>query len=330
MALVLRRQIQDGSDPIVEKKARRDALTVAGLIERFIDRYAKAKLRSWRDYEAVLKRDVVPAVGDRPASEVSRTEIADLLDKVAVRAPVLANRLQNTISSVFSWALSEGLVTANPVTGLRKRTIEVAKERVLADEEVRQFWQATEGVAPAYRDTLRLILLTGQRPGECAGIRAEEVDLQAGIWTIPANRTKNKIEHCIPLVGQALEIVTRLMDVRSAGSLIVTPRGKELTSQNLAKAMEALRDGLFAETVTPHDLRRTAATLMGRLDIDQMLIGRVLNHASTTKATVTGSVYDRHSYIPQKRRALEALDTQINRIVSGQELPSNLFTLKQS
>ena len=95
---------------------------MAGLIDRFLTRYAKAKLRSWRDYEAVLKRDVIPVLGDRRAEAVQRTEIADLLDKVAARAPVLANRLQNTISSVFSWAFSEGLVTANPVTGLHKRT----------------------------------------------------------------------------------------------------------------------------------------------------------------------------------------------------------------
>lgn len=306
-ALALRRQIQDGGDPVLETKTRRDALTVAGLVDRFIERYAKTKLRSWKDYKAVIDRDVIPAMGDRPAGEVTRTEIANLLDRVAARAPILANRLQNTISSVFSWALSEGLVSTNPVTGLRKRTKEVAKERVLTDEEIRRFWGATGTTSAAFRDTLRLILLTGQRPGECAGIRAEEVDLAAGCWTIPASRTKNKIEHIIPLVGQALAIVERLADGKEAGPLIVTPRGKELTSQNLAKAMEALRKGLFVETATPHDLRRTAATLLGRLDIDQMTIGRVLNHASTTKATVTGSVYDRHHYLPQKRRALEAL-----------------------
>ncbi|MCB5176770.1 tyrosine-type recombinase/integrase [Microvirga lenta] len=326
-ALALRRQIQDGGDPVVEAKTRRDALTVAGLVERFIDRYAKPKLRSWKDYKAVLDRDVVPALGERPAGEVTRAEVADLLDKVAARAPVLANRLQNTLSSVFSWALSEGLVPANPVTGLRKRTTEVAKERVLSDEEIRKFWEVTGIASPAFRDTLRLILLTGQRPGECAGIRAEEVDLAAGLWTIPASRTKNKIEHTIPLVGTALEIVTQLREERRAGPLILTPRGKELSSQNLAKAMEALRDGVFAETVTPHDLRRTAATLMGRLDIDQMLIGRVLNHASTTKATVTGSVYDRHTYVPQKRRALQALAQEIDRIISGTAFPENVVRI---
>lgn len=326
-ALALRRQVQDGGDPLVAAKTSRDALTVAGLVDRFLNRYAKAKLRSWRDYEAVLRRDVLPVLGDRRADALTRAEVADLLDRVAMRAPVMANRLQNTLSSVFSWALSEGLVEANPVTGLRKRTKEVAKKRVLADEELHCFWQATERAAPAFRDTLRLILLTGQRPGECAGIRAEEVDLAAGLWTIPAGRTKNKIEHTVPLVGQALAIVARLAHARPAGSLIVTPRGKELTSQNLAKAMEGLREGLFAEPVTPHDLRRTAATLMGRLEIDQMTIGRVLNHASTTKATVTGAVYDRYSYIPQKRRALEALAGEIARVITGLAGQPNVVAL---
>ncbi len=326
-ALVLRRQIQDGNDPVVEAKIRRDALTVTGLVDRFIDRYAKTKLRSWRDYEAVLKRDAVPALGDRPAGEVTRAEIANLLDKVANRAPVLANRLQSTLSSVFSWALSEGLVLVNPVAGLRKRTQEVAKERVLSDDEIRIFWQATGAIAPAYRDTLRLILLTGQRPGECAGIRAEEVNIEASIWTLPASRTKNKSEHTVPLVGQALDIIARLARTSKSGPLIITPRGRELTAQNLAKSMEALREGAFAETVTPHDLRRTAATLMGRLNIDQVLIGRILNHASTTKATVTGAVYDRFNYIPQKKRALEALDAEISRVLTAHQSPSNVIML---
>jgi len=119
----------------------------------------------------------------------------------------------------------------------------------------------------------------------------------------------------------------RLREGRSTGPLITTPRGKLLSTQNLAKAMEALREGRFKEPVTAHDLRRTAATLMGRLDIDQMTIGRVLNHASTVKATVTGSVYDRHSYLPQKRRALEALDEEVARILTRMDPPTDVTSL---
>ena len=78
---------------------------------------------------------------------------------------------------------------------------------------------------------------------------------------------------------------------------------------------------------TPHDLRRTAATLMGRLDIDQMTIARVLNHVSTTKPTVTGSTYDRYTYEPQMRRALAALDAHIRYIVGADPTAGNVVTL---
>ncbi|PVE22310.1 hypothetical protein DC522_21755 [Microvirga sp. KLBC 81] len=328
-ALGLRRLVQDGQDPVATAKAKREALSVAGLVDRYLDRYAKAKLRSWRDYEATLKRDVIPVLGPLKAEDVTRPQVADLLDKVHARAPVAANRVQNMLSSVFSWALSEGLVTANPVAGLRKRAAEVAKARVLSDDEIRTFWSATEEIAPAYRDTLRLILLTGQRPGECAGLRAEEVDLQSSVWTLPPSRTKNKSEHQLPLVGAAHEILQHLAEQGArTGALILTPRGKELTSQNLAKACERLQDN-FATPFTAHDLRRTAATLLGRLGIDQMTIARVLNHASTTKATVTGSVYDRHHYLSVKKRALEALDGEIMRITTSTTLSLNVIQLQR-
>ena len=319
-ALALRRVVQDGGDPVADSKVRKEALTVAGMVERFIVK-AKLRLRSWETYESLLKRDVVPVLGDRRAGDVTRAEVANLLDKIAARAPVVANRVQNTLSSVFAWAVSEGLVENNPVRGLRKRHEEVAKDRVLSDAELRKFWEATGGIAPTYRDILRLILLTGQRPGECAGIAAEEIDLAGCIWRIPPERVKNKRVQAVPLVGEALAIVTRLAEGTATGTLIRTPRGHTPTAQDVSKAFERLRAGLFETKATPHDLRRTAATLMGRLEIDQMTIAHVLNHASTTKATVTGSTYDRHDYVPQKRRALEALDAEVRRIVSRPDIP---------
>jgi len=124
----------------------------------------------------------------------------------------------------------------------------------------------------------------------------------------------------VPLTGEALHLLRRLVEGQQSGLLIRTPRGCEATSVSLAKAFSALRaNGLFPDAkATPHDLRRTAATLMGRLDIDQMTIARVLNHASTTKATVTGSTYDRHTYEPQMRRALQALDAEVRHILTDE------------
>jgi len=320
-ALALRRQVQDGGDPVAEGRASRDTLTVA----RFVSK-SKSRLRSWQTYESLLKRDVLPVMGDRPAGAVARAEVANLLDKVAERAPVVANREQNTLSSVFSWAVSEGLVLTNPVLGLRKRHNEVPKERVLSDGEIRTLWHATAVMGPAFRDILRLILLTGQRPGEVAGIRGGEVNFEHALWTLPPERVKNKRRHLVPLTGEALTIIRKRGEGAGSGPLFITPRGHTPTSQDVAKAFERLRqDGVFETPATPHDLRRTAATLMGRLEIDQMTIARVLNHASTTKATVTGSTFDRHTYEPQMRRALQALDAEIGRIVSGVQPPHNVL-----
>ncbi|MCJ2090874.1 tyrosine-type recombinase/integrase [Methylobacterium sp. E-005] len=145
---------------------------------------------------------------------------------------------------------------------------------------------------------------------------------------MPPSRTKNGRQHKIPLVGKALEIVRRLRADRSAGALIVSPRGKIITPQNLAKAFESLREGVFATNVTPHDLRRTAATLLGKLSVGRLTQGYVLNHVSTTKNSVTGSVYDQYDYVSEKKIALEALDARISEIIDGKEMRSNVISMR--
>lgn len=322
----LRQRVQEGGDPVLEEKTRRDALTVAGLIDRFMENYARAKLRSADEYLQLLQKDVIPKMGERRAGEVSRPEVGVLLDDIAKRAPTVANRVMNVLSSVYSWAVSEGLVPENPVRGLKKRTIEVPKERFLEEDEIKALWHAADGVGAGYRDAIRLVLLTGQRPGECAGIRREEVDLAKATWTLPPERTKNKRSHSIPLVGEAREIVARLCEGTKSGPMIATPRGKVPTSQDLAKAFGRLRP-VLKSPATAHDLRRTAATILERLEVDRMTVAYILNHASTTRATVTGSTYSQHDYMPQKRRALVLLDDFIEASVTGRATGENVIML---
>lgn len=324
-ALALRRRVQDGGDPVLEAKVRRDALTFEKLVERYMASHGK-KLRSAREYQQLLDRDVMPKMRERRVDEISRPEVGILLDDVAKRAPVVANRVMSVMSSVFSWAVSEGLAQSNPVTGLKKRGTEKPKERHLDDEEIRALWSGLETTAPLYKDIIRLILLLGARPGEVAGMRREEIDLDKALWRIPAERVKTKTAHVLPLVGEALAIVTRLCEGKRAGHLFSTTKGKAPTSQDLAKAFERTR-GVLKESATPHDLRRTAATVMSRLDIDRLTIAYVLNHGSTIRATVTGSTYDKHDFLPQKTRALEALDAQIAAILLNQPLASNVVRL---
>lgn len=325
-ALGLRRRVQDGGDPVLEAKVRRDALTFGKLVDRYMANHGQ-RIRSAGEYQQLLDKDVIPRIGERRVDEISRPEIGVLLDDVAKRAPIVANRVMSVISSVFSWAVSEGLAKENPVRGLKKRGTEKAKERHLDDEEIRALWAGLGETAPRYADLVRLVLLLGARPGEVAGMTREEVDLQQKLWRLPAERVKTKAAHTLPLVGEALSIVTRLCEGKRAGHLFSTTKGKAPTSQDLAKAFERTRS-VLKEPATPHDLRRTAATIMSRLEIDRLTIAYVLNHGSTIKATVTGSTYDRHDFLPQKRRALEALDTQIAAILKNQPMPSNVQPLR--
>lgn len=325
-ALALRRRVQDGGDPVLEAKVRRDALTFGKLVDRYMGSHGK-RLRSAREYQQLLDKDVISVIGDRRVDEISRPEIALIIDDVAKRAPVVANRVMNVISSVFSWAVSEGLAKENPVRGLKKRTKEAPKERYLSDDEIRLLWAGLDTTAPLYKDAVRLILLTACRPGEVVGIERGEVDLDKGLWRIPAERVKTKTAHTVPLVGEALAIVTRLCQGKRAGPLFSTTKGKTPTSQDLAKAFERSRT-VLPEPATPHDLRRTAATIMGRLGIDRLTIAYVLNHGSTIRATVTGSTYDRHDYMPQKRRALEALDATIATVLTGQPPAENVVSMR--
>lgn len=327
-ALVLRQQVQRGLDPVIERRRAKEALTLGKLAEAYL-RQAKAELRSGDAYEAMLNCHIIPKLGDRKAADLKRADVVMVLDELGARAPISANRVQAVTSAMFSWAVDQGLLEANPIIGLAKRGVERAKDRTLSDDEIRRLWSATGTMIDAYRDTLRLMLLTGQRSGECAGIRAEEIDIESEVWTIPAERVKNKREQLVPLVGEALEIVRRLLAGKKRGALIVTARGLDLTPQNLAKAFERLPTGTLDADATPHDLRRTAATIMARLGIDRFHIAAVLNHASTTRATVTGAVYDRHTYLPEKTRALSALDREIQQILSGHVSDGNIVPLRK-
>lgn len=324
-ALALKKRVQDGGDPVIEEKIRREALTFSKLVERYMANHGK-KIRSAAEYQQLLDKDVIPRIGERRVDEITRPEVGVLLDDVAKRAPVVANRVMSVISSVFSWAVSEGLAKDNPARGLKKRGTEKAKERHLDNQEIRALWAGLNETAPRYADLIRLVLLLGARPGEVAGMTREEIDLDNALWRLPAERVKTKTAHTLPLVGQAFAIVNRLCEGRRAGHLFSTTKGNAPTSQDIAKAFERVRS-VLKESATPHDLRRTAATIMSRLEIDRLTIAYVLNHQSTVKATVTGSTYDRHDFLPQKKRALEALDACVASALAGESMPANVIPL---
>jgi integrase len=327
-ALSLKKAVQDNQDPARERKAERASLTVAGLIDRYIEKRARVHLKSWQAYEASLKRDVAPILGDRKATAIVRTDVADLLDQLSAKSGTVSNRTHAMLSAMFSWAVSEGLVETNPVAGLKKRAEEKAKDRTLTDDEIRQLIPALDAMGEPYGTAFLIVLYTGCRPGEAAGIEGREIDAKAATWTIAAARSKNKRPHVIPLVGAGGDIIRGLAAKGTTAALLAKPRGGTPNAQDLSQAFHRLPNGTLASHATPHDLRRTAATILERLEIDRLHVAAVLNHHSVVKGGITGSVYSQHDFLPQKRRALEALDSELLRITMGVERASNVVAIK--
>ena len=338
-ALELRRAVEAGRDPIDDARAKARRMTVAQLAERYFNVIAKTH----RDYLRVrrsIERDVLPAVGPRPAEDVKRRDVIAIVDGIAQRgAPVHANRVRSMISAMWSWAISEDVldVEVNPASNIKSRIEERAGTRWLSAAEIKSLAPHLEALPPAKRDALKLILFTGQRPGEVAGMRTSEVDLDKGVWTIPAERSKNKREHVVPLVGEARAIVVHLIEnaredeLDRHGNRLFLVRARGLRPLQVNNLNWALRSALHAAGITaakPHDLRRTALSHLGRLGISPIIIGHVANHVSVTKNTVTSAVYIRHDYLAEKRHALSAWDNELNHLLRGDDNRDNVVVLR--
>ena len=306
-----------GEEDPVAKGVANGGLTFEELAEEYIELYARQNKRSWQQDERVLRRDVLPTWGFRLVQGITRRDVVRVLDATVKRgAPVQANRTRALLSRVFSWAMKRDLVEHNPCVGVEKPTEEDPRQRNLSESEIRALWQEIRAEEPVIANALRLLLLTAQRSAEVKTMAWSQI--KGNRWEIPGAITKNGKEHAVPLSRQALAVMNCC---REEGSLLVLPSprngGEALSAGALSHAARRIVKRLGFQ-FTPHDLRRTAATLMGFLRVDDFIIGRVLNH---TDRSVTG-IYNLHSYWNEKLEALEKLGDHIESIVGPIDVAS--------
>lgn len=296
---------------------------VAEFAAEFIERYSKPNKRTWAEDQRVLARDVLPAIGRLKLDAVHRRDIVALVDAVRDRgAPVQGNRVLAVVRRMFGFAVERSVVENSPVSHIRQ-VRETPRERVMTDAEIVALWQATPGrMNPGTLRALRLLLLTGARSGEVAGIARSELDLEVRRWLLPAERSKNRMAHVVPLTDPALDIVTAaLTESWSDQWLFPAARGAgHMTGFGLQQAMARL---FGPDHPTVHDIRRTVGTRLSALGFNRLTIDKVLNHKDTT----VGGIYDRHSYDREKRQALDAWAREVDRLVTGKTGPSNVLPL---
>lgn len=336
------RAVEEGRDPASEKAAHKAALKagtpvedrdlVRNVVDDHLKRAIRGKNRSAALTEKLFSNHVTPAWGERKIQSITRRDVIELTDAIVDRGePYAANRVFAAVRRLMNWCLERGILDTSPCTGLKPPGAETSRDRVLSDEEIRVLWQATEEVGEPFGTMFRLLVLTGQRREEVAGMRYAELDGTA--WTIPADRAKNGQPHLVPLSGQALAALKPVKRIAGKPGYVFTTTGEAPVSgfsrakERLDKAMltimqkEAKEAGDDPDDVESpawriHDLRRTAATGMARLRIQPHVIEAVLNHRSG-KISGVAKVYNRFEYQEEKAAALAAWGRRVAQIVAG-------------
>lgn len=312
-----------GTDPGAVKAEAKKAAVDAWTVDELIDAYLLGEASQRQSYPRIkraLEKDVLPKWTGRKAKDIRRRDVRRLLRGIVDRgAPVVANRTQSYIHRMFEFAISEEEIETNPCGGLERLTREKSRERYLDANEVRLFWRGLETakISARARLALQLILVTAQRETEVVGMTRSEIDLSQRLWTLPRDRTKTKRHtHIVPLSDLAVGLITQLANSTNDDFLFPARQGSKsphLAAGVLPRAVSRNRDVFDIATFTPHDLRRTASTHMGRLKVPRFIQDRILNHADSA----IGGTYDRHEYLDEKREALDAWAAEIIRITRG-------------
>lgn len=316
------RDAAQGVDPKErEAKARREnerkrQNTFRAVAEEFMQDHAKG-LRTKGEMQRKLDKDILPEWGDRPISEITRADVKELLRKKARTSPVAANRMLALIGKIFNWALDEEIITASPAVRIKTEP-EVARDRVLNEEELREVWKACDQLGYPFGPLIQFLTVTAQRRGEVASMRWSEIENSD--WKIPSERTKGGAGHLVPLSPIAIDILQTLPRFAGGDFVFTTTDGDKAVSgwskikRRLDKLMNEAREKEGLPEVPEwhvHDLRRTAATGMRGLGIDRLIVSKVLNHA---EGGIT-RVYDRYAADPEKRYALEAWAQRLQKII---------------
>lgn len=321
-----------GRDPIAERRAQkakaeeRRARTLDKLSELYFVDADRRKADSRMGLEKIsYRKHIKPRFGDKPVSELATAPIADAVGEIAdLVGFAAANTVLEVIRQMLGFGISRGWIEANVAFGIKPYP-KGSRERVATAGELRKVWAGLkETIADGRSDATsaaraaQLALLTLQRRGEVAGLHWDEVDWDAKIWTIPGPRTKNKKgPHAVPLSDLALQLLRDAFGERKDGYAFLNRDGGQLEPKVLTRFFARLNKHIGIKGLAVHDLRRTGATMLTseRLGVMGEVISRILNH--TPPGPAITRVYNRNTYLPQKRSALELWSQEIKRIAEA-------------
>jgi integrase len=310
-------KVATGQDPVADKRAHRGA-TLKDVHERYVTEHAMKKNKSWQQGKTLVERFILPRLGGLSVRDISRAEVRAAIGGIK---PILANQVLAALSATLTWAIEQDLITANVCVGI-KRNPTRSRERILSDSEIPRVWAALDRMGTPQARALKAILLTGQRPGEVSCMRYEHLS-RDGWWLMPGAPDprigwpglKNARDHRTWLAKAARAIIDgqRQGNVTPIKGYVFVDVG-DRPVDHLDAVMRAVCGELsIRDKVTPHDLRRSALSMITRLGFSRHVMDLVANHRTDT---VT-DVYDRHGYSDEIREATERAASFIMELALG-------------
>lgn len=299
------------------EKARLETdLAFSRMADLWLAHYENEKERrpsSVRQAKLVVTKYLKPSLGNKPMPHITRADLRPILDAVPLAKKAMRRAVFAYASVLFGWATGRGDIDRNPLKDMAKPPAPKARDRVLADDELVEVWNAAETTGHPWGPFFRLAILTGQRREEVAALRWKELDRGAKDWTIPAERAKNGVAHIVPLSNAVVAELDGLAGGEAwpkSGYVLTTTGRSPISGFSKAKKaldakVEELRSGEPLAAWRVHDLRRTVATGLQRLGVRYEVNEAVLNHVSGAKGGVAGT-YQKHDWKDEKRVALDA------------------------
>jgi len=339
-ATELRLELLNGVDPVAEREAALLPTPPQDTLDEVAETYwAAATLglhggrrrpkrpRTIANERHLWKRHISATFGATAPRDLKRAQAKPFMRSLVTErslSAASAASIGGLLHSVLAFCVQEEMIDANPMVGLARPLALVSRDRLLDDPGLRLVWGiALEGAEPRPQGYLniglaarpepvmalaiQLLMLTLTRRNEVAGARKAEFDLDAALWVIPAERAKANHQHVVPLSPQALDVLgaAYALDPDSA-FVFPSPRVADqcIDEQAITRTFSRIFERRKLPLRSPHDVRRTGATtLTGRYAVPRFIVGLVLGHTPKEGAAVT-AVYDRYTYVPEKRDAL--------------------------
>ena len=312
-----RKLVAAGKSPAREKardKARvKDAETFGAWAEKWLRGYQMAD--STRDMRrSVYERELKPRFGNQKLAEISHEDLRILVDAIVERgAPATAVHVREVVMQVFRWAIERGQKVENPAELVKPTSIArfVPRDRALTPDEIGLMYQYMErvGTTPSIRAAAKLLLLTMVRKSELTNATWSEINFTEAVWTIPKERMKRRNPHNVYLSRQALDILIALKTFAGGSDYVLPSRydtDRPMSSATLNQVLTltyklAQKDGRTLAKFGPHDLRRTASTLLHEAGYNTDWIEKCLAHEQQG----VRAVYNKAEYREQRTAMLQ-------------------------